>query len=65
MERKGEKASKVAQQPFTYLFEFCVPLPEAVALAGDDGENRRVRGRCERYWFVLCRWVGLAASQVR
>ena len=31
------------------LFELCVPLAEAIALAGKDGENRRVRGRCEWY----------------
>ena len=61
-QRKGrEKASSSTTGP--YLFELCVPLPEAVALAGDDGENRRVRGRCERYWFGLCRWVSLAASK--
>ena len=31
------------------LIELCVPLAEAIALAGKDGENRRVRGRCEWY----------------
>ena len=53
----GGGNQKQSITPPAYLFELCVPLTEAVALACDDGENRRVRGRCERYGFGLCRWI--------
>jgi hypothetical protein len=54
-----------ASRSITYFFKFSITLTEAVALAGDDGENGCIGGGRKRYRFRLCRRVFLPTEGLK